>query len=166
MIWKRIPSFSAYVVNEAGDVKRVERGIRGGKPGKLMKPFIRSDGYAMFIMRRDNRSFHRKAHQLVAEAFLPAPLPGQREIRHLDGTRTNDHYSNLAWSTHAENMADMMLHGTRMTGEKHPLAKLTDDQVTAIREAVANGEVQRIVADRYGIMQGHVSRLVNRVRRA
>ncbi len=43
-----------------------------------------------------------KVHRLVADAFVPNPdnLP---YVLHLDGDRTNNHYSNLIWSLKQSN---------------------------------------------------------------
>lgn len=164
MEWRVCPSFPAYEVSESGHVLRRRRGIRGGKIGKIMKPYVREDGYRMYILRRDNKSYHRKAHQLVAEAFIgPRPFP-KAEVRHGDGTRTNDHFSNLEWGTRAENRADMVRHGTRLAGEHAPRAKLTMEQARQIRELAKTGLAQWKIGERFGVAQGCVSRVVREER--
>ena len=52
-----------------------------------------------------------RVHQLVAEAFH-GPRPDGMEVRHLDGVRTNNVPSNLAYGTHLENIQDTVRHGT------------------------------------------------------
>jgi hypothetical protein len=127
-----------------------------------MKAYVRTDGYRMYILRDGNRSHHRKAHQLVARAFIgPKPDDGRWEVCHADGTRTNDHWTNLRWGTSADNKADMVHHRTRMHGETHANSKLSAADVAAIRRRVASGEVQRRIGEEYGIGQAQVSRLAN-----
>lgn len=46
-------------------------------------------------------------------------------------------------------------------GAARPAAKLTDDQIVEIRQAVAHGAKQVDVAAEYGISQGLVSGIVN-----
>ena len=46
-------------------------------------------------------------------------------------------------------------------GAARPAAKLTDDQIVEIRQAVAHGAKQVDVAVEYGISQGLVSGIVN-----
>ncbi|WP_292411380.1 HNH endonuclease [Mesorhizobium sp.] len=160
MEWRVCPSFPAYEVSEKGHVLRRRRGLRGGKVGQVMKPYVREDGYRMYILRRDNKSYHRKAHQLVAEAFIgPKPFPSA-EVRHADGTRTNDHFSNLEWGTSKDNKADMVRHGTRMAGEKHHRAKLTLAQVEEIKALACTGMSQRVIGERFGVAQGCVSKII------
>ena len=164
MEWRVSPSFPCYEVSEFGSVRRCRAGIRGGRVGKVMKAYIRQDGYRMFILRRDNCSFHKKAHQLVAEAFIcPRPFEGA-EVCHFDGSRSNDHHSNLRWGTSRDNKIDMLRHGTRMMGEQHPLSRLTEANVADVRRRCAAGELQRVVAAQFGIGQSQVSRIVRGVR--
>jgi hypothetical protein len=73
----------------------------------------------------------------------------------------------LAWETRIQNAADRLRDGTNIAGERHPDAKLTDAQVAEIRTRYASGDVlQRELAAEYGVLQNHISRIVNMVRRA
>lgn len=68
---------------------------------------------------------------------------------------TNNMLSNLVWGSWAENGADKARHG-RAKGERHPNARLTRDQVVAIR---ADPRRQVDIAADYEISQAHVSDL-------
>ena len=46
----------------------------------------------------------RNIHQLVAESWVPNPN-NYDEILHKDENNRNNHYTNLKWGTHAENMS-------------------------------------------------------------
>lgn len=158
--WRISPSFPDYEVSEFGAVRRCRPGLRGGVVGKVLKPYRRADGYNMFILRRDNSSHHVRAHQLVCEAFNgPKPSDGA-EVCHYDGSRDNDHWSNLRWDTRKANHADKVRHGTAPRGVRHPAAKLSEPDIADIRSRYAGGELQRVIAESYGIKQGHVSRVV------
>lgn len=165
MDWRLVQSFPDYEVSESGDVRRVVA-AQGGQIGKLLKPWVREDGYRMYIMRRGGKSLHKKAHQLVCEAFhglQPFPLA---EVCHGDGSRTNDHWTNLRWGTRVENHADKALHGTAPRGENQGAHKLTTADVEAIKTACRDGELQRVVAERFGVRQSQISRIISGVRRA
>jgi DNA-binding NarL/FixJ family response regulator len=71
---------------------------------------------------------------------------------------------NLYWGTPKQNMADRAANGNMPVGEGHKSSKLTAQQVTEIRQRVANGETQHALARELGISQGHISDLVNRKR--
>lgn len=57
-------------------------------------------------------------HTLVALAFLGPRPEGKPHIRHLDGNARNNHVSNLAYGTAAENVADSLQHGTHPSASK------------------------------------------------
>lgn len=164
MEWRTVPSFPDYEVSEEGDVRRAVA-AKGSRIGKVLKPWIRDDGYRMLILRHEGRSIHKKAHQLVCEAFHgPKPFEGA-EVCHNDGTRTNDHFKNLRWGTRAENHADKVAHGTAPRGENQGGHKLTAAQVDEVKAAIWGGELQRVVAARYGVRQPQISRIMAGKRR-
>lgn len=127
----------------------------------LIWPFGRAHGYAIIGVR--GRS--RKVHQVVCEALHGPSGPGQ-ECRHLcgNGARGGVTPAHLRWGTHAENMADLSEHGggNWPLGEAQWMAKLTADDVRAIRAAAASGGTQQSIANRYGVNQPHVSAIVRR----
>lgn len=89
----------------------------------------------------------------------PAPAPDY-EAAHSCG---NGHLGcvarrHLSWKTHAENMADMLIHGTSAVGERHGIAKLTDAQAAQIR-AMKGTMAQREIAALYGVSPTTVSRI-------
>lgn len=71
-------------------------------------------------------------------------------------------YRHLRWATHQRNMVDKKLDGTNRTerGEKNGRAKLTSEQVLAIR---ADKRLNRIIAEEYGVAKGYVSLIKRRV---
>lgn len=92
------------------------------------------DGYFRACLSVAGEKIRKGVHQLVAMAFLPSPMPGQNEVRHLDGNKQNNHLSNLAWGTRAENAHDMARHGT-VKGSRNPRAILNEEHVQQIRES-------------------------------
>lgn len=160
--WRKCIGLDCYEVSESGIVRRIAKGIRGGEIGKIMKPYVREDGYRMYILRQDNKSFHRKAHRLVCEAFVAPKPEGKWEVCHNDGTRNNDHWTNLRWGTRSENTQDMFAHGTARTGEKAPMCKLTKVQVDEIR--ASSGIFQRVLGETYGVSQTQIGRILRKER--
>jgi len=99
--WRPIPGFEGRY--EVSDLGRVWTHVSN----RLMKPSLDSSGRpAVCIAHRALR-----VHRLVAAAFL-GPCPEGQEVRHLNGDRTDNRLSNLAYGTHQENVADAFRHGT------------------------------------------------------
>lgn len=103
----------------------------------------------------------RTGHRLVAEAFLPPPLPGQTDVAHNDGDPSHNDVSNLRWATHRENQMDMRRHGTMQDGAKSITAKISAEDAAFIREAVANGPrgTQRRMMEKFGLSAPQVCRI-------
>lgn len=106
-----------------------------------------------------NRKSHY-VHRLVAAAFVSEEISGL-DVRHMDGTRDNNAASNLRIGTRAENEADKTMHGTRLIGESHPRAKLSNQQVMDIKTRRAAGESSISLASEYGIKRGTVNVIVS-----
>jgi hypothetical protein len=92
------------------------------------------------------------------------PLTPKHEAAHScgKGHRGCVNPKHLSWKTHAENMADMLIHGTSTRGERHGAAKLTERKVIAIRE-FAHTISQRAIADLLGVSDGAVYDIVHNI---
>lgn len=106
--WKPIPGFEG--LYEISDLGRV-RSFRRNKAGRLLRPGQSSSGYFTVALGRNNS---RTIHSLVAEAFLGS-CPPAHEVRHIDGTRTNNVAANLQYGTRTENILDAVAHGSWMS---------------------------------------------------
>ena len=116
---KQHPKYPGYFVTEEGDVYRLP--VKGermpiNEDGLVyLKPSFRGHAkypekqyYCVNITIRDEngkfvKQIKKSNHQLVAEVFVPNPH-GYTEIMHLDENNKNNHYTNLKWGTHLENM--------------------------------------------------------------
>ena len=123
-------------------------------------PFKRNAlGYGIFVKStgRLNRK-RRRAHNYVCEvAHGPAPS-GKHIAAHSCDNPPCCNKRHLRWATRAENSGDMVLRGRAAK----PAAKLTPDQVRAIRSQVAHGNSQKSVAARFGMSRATVCEIVSR----
>ena len=155
-LWRTVPGYPAYEVSVDGVVRRCQ-GFRCRRAHRVLVPFVRPNGYAQILLYQGGQRRRFGVHQLVALAFLgPKPSP-QHEVAHLDGQRLNNHDSNLAWLQHSENERHKDLHGTRLRGSQIGNAKLTEAQVVLIRQALAVGIRQCVLAQAYGVSDSTVS---------
>jgi hypothetical protein len=138
---RTLPGYSRYIFCSDGAVL-----FRNGRPVRGSR---HKCGYISISLTGD--SGHRKRSMRatwICQAFH-GPRPDRGVCRHLDGSRTNDAASNLAWGTQKDNLADAISHGTVPLGEQARNAKLSEAQA---REVLRTPEVgNRTFARRWGV---------------
>jgi hypothetical protein len=103
------------------------------------------------------------AHRIVCESVHgPAPTC-KHQAAHSCG---NGHLGcvnprHLSWKTHAENMADKLIHGTENRGDRNGQSRLTEDQVREIRR-LKGSMFQREIAEKFGVTLSTVNHIYNR----
>lgn len=102
--WRPVAGFPEYEVSNLGRV-------RDASTKALRQPFMNSNGYWRLRAYRAGRDYRKYVHTAVCEAFN-GPRPDGMECRHLNGDPLDNRAVNLAWGTHAENMRDVIAHGT------------------------------------------------------
>ena len=74
---------------------------------KIRKPFLDKGGYKCITFSptpKEPRKLAHKIHRIVAELYVPGYFEGAH-VDHIDGNRTNNHYTNLQWCTPEYNLA-------------------------------------------------------------
>ena len=65
-------------------------------------------GYMSINLSKNSKTYKRKIHRLVAEAYIPKPdwaTPGmQLDVGHLNDVRDDNRVENLYWCTRSENL--------------------------------------------------------------
>lgn len=119
------------------------------------------DGRGQVTINNHTLQAHREMCRL-AHGEPPTP---KHDAAHLCGKGHEGcvNPKHLAWKTHTENMADQLVHGTRIRGEKSPHAVLTEGKVRAIREFAHTCSLE-VIADIFGVTSQHVGKIVNRKR--
>lgn len=127
--WKAHPMFSHYKFSSDGEVI----GLSRGKPRKLIGTLC-GIGYRAIDFKVGGKTMKREyIHRVVCDLFNGPQPEWSQCCRHLDGDKTNNAASNLAWGTDKENSDDKVLHGTMGFGEKNPMAILTREKVDEMR---------------------------------
>lgn len=129
--------------------------------GVLLKHYPNSQGYPVIGIYPSGKGRPIGVHILVAETYL-GPKPEGMEVAHEDGDPGNPCAENLRWSTHRDNMADKVRHGTSQHGERSGVHKLTEDDVRTIRQAAAAGQSHRSLARQYGVTPPNIGYVVRR----
>jgi len=88
----------------------------------------------------------------------PPPFP-RAHAAHSCGTSLCVNPRHIRWATAAQNIADKVTHGRVLAGERHHQAKLTAEQVKAIRSEHLTA---REAMTRFGIGRSQAYRILNR----
>lgn len=94
-----VDGFDDYFVSRDGRVWSTK-----GK-GRWLKPAQNNNGYLYVVLCRDGKTFTKKLHRLVAEAFVPNDDPEHKDtVDHIDEDKTNNRAANLQWLSNADNV--------------------------------------------------------------
>lgn len=148
-LWKPIPGYDGrYEASSEGRIRRVKGKRSGERLPRILRTFI-ADGYVRTVLMRDDGSQYKPGvHVLVAEAFL-GPCPSGQEVNHMDLDKFNNRACNLEYLTRLDNQRHARsLKSWSASGEGSGQAKLTEDQVRAIR---LDSRSQRVVGQDYGV---------------
>ena len=144
-------------VFEDGSVKTKMKGRHFG--------FKNSRGYMMVHNPETRKTIG--VHRLVANEFVPNPNPEKfNQVNHIDGNKTNNHYTNLEWTDNSGNQKHAYVNGLNYTlpkfGSKNSQSKLNEDQVREIRKLSSNGLSQREIAKLFNVNYCTIHYIVKR----
>ena len=161
MEWRSIPSYPNYEVSDTGLIRRVTGG-QGAVAGRIIKQHRTPSDKRLRVPLRYAIGKGRfvAVHRVVAQAFL-GPCPEGKEVNHIDGDVTNNSMANLEYLTRSENTKHayrlgLMQPPLHLVGVRHPLAKLTEVDVIAIRNSQETG---RALAKHYGVAPTTISKI-------
>lgn len=113
------------------------------------------DGYGRVYFDGSSRNAHHVALLLTT----PQPIGSDHALHSCDNPACVNP-SHLRWGTPQDNMTDKVSRNRQLRGEQHRMARLTEENVRAIR---TDSRPLRIIAAEYGVTESHVCRIRNRV---
>lgn len=120
----------------------------------MLKPFDNGKGYKKINLMIDGKRKSMYVHRLVAEIYVNKPRKRYcDQVNHIDGDKSNNHYTNLEWLTNQENQ----IHAHK-TGLK-PKAKLNKNSVKAIRRSKAK---VKYLAKKYKVSTSTIYAVLNK----
>lgn len=104
-----------------------------------------------------------KAHRWIYELVV-GPIDDGLLLRHKCDHPSCVNPVHLEPGTPKDNIQDCVVRGRKADrrGQKHPLVRLSDDDVRQIRKLASIGQSQKGIAGIYGISRSHVGRIVTR----
>ena len=126
-----------------------------------------SNGYGLFKIRYNNRAYNYPAHRISYHLFTGANVDNIQVLHQCDVRACINPY-HLFLGTQKDNIQDMIAKGRRVLnprkGSDNTFAKLTDDDVIAIREYYDNGIYNKTqMARLMGMSYSTIGRVCNRV---
>jgi hypothetical protein len=168
--YRDIPEYPGYRVGEDGTVWscRKPRG-RGCQPCRFsqswhqLRPNVNEHGYHQVSLTNATGTAHwYRIHQLVARAFV-SNEECLREINHKNGNKADNAARNLEWTTRSANIRHAFRTGLNKPrrGEQCAHAKLTAQQVFAIRRLRQRGQTLTTLAVQFGVSITGVWNILN-----
>jgi len=123
------------------DIKQIEEYYTVSETGKVyskvrnreLKPHLNSCGYVMYFLQFPYKRWFT-AHSLVAYKYI-GQRPDKHDINHIDNNKQNNHFSNLEYVTHSENVKKSYLSGRkRNTGKRKPHSDHTKELMSKAKQ--------------------------------
>lgn len=166
--WKPVPGYGGfYEASNQGRIRSKDRFLAKKLPngriwarhvkGRLMSLYEDGGGDRLAV-RLVHEGIGKSVfvHKLVLLAFV-GPCPQGMECCHWNGVASDNRLLNLRWDTHYENVQDQKRHGTGPKGERHPMTKFSNADITAMRCMQLRDAIVE-----FGISRSHFFRIRNR----
>ena len=111
-------------------------------------------GYGCIRIAHKAIRAHRAAYELSV-----GPLPKGALLRHTCDNPRCVNPAHLLLGDKRLNMKDALERGQHRCGERDPTAKLSNQNVIEIRDALARGETGRALARRFGVAESVISQI-------
>ncbi len=139
--WKQIPDWPRRYASPCGQILS-----QCFKPWRVLKQTPNVGGYLCVCFTRGRSERHQiPVHHLILKTFIGEKPDWAQCSRHLDGNKTNNDLSNLAWGTSKQNSADTVAHGA------YAINKLTPDNILDVVARRERGETLKSIADLHSV---------------
>lgn len=129
--------------------------------GKKLKGSLNTKGYLFIATYLNGERTVKLVHREVAKQFIPNPL-NLPQVNHLDGDKTNNHYTNLEWCDAKANNKHARDNGLNLLdGEDNGNSKLSNEEVLSIRASYPM-KSSRQLGKEYGVSKTLIMNIVKR----
>lgn len=160
--WKELPvkkgaTQKRYAISNFGRIASFTDKI---EEGTVLKTRL-TQRYPSITIKIGGKNVNYYIHRLVAENFVRKPSPKHSFVIHHDHKKENNHYDNLKWVTHDQQIEHakkdpaFLAQLTPYQGKK-----LNADRVKVIKRKLANGRTRmKILAKQFGISEMQLYRI-------
>jgi hypothetical protein len=127
---------------------------------KLIKPQNNGNGYLKVTLSIDKIQVQRYVHRLVAEIYCKNELH-LKQVNHIDGNKSNNHFSNLEWCSNRENQIHAHKIGLKKNGNQLWNGKFSKEDIKIIFDMKKGGVLQYIIASQFRVSKGTISEILN-----
>lgn len=136
----------------------LENGIVIGRFGSKGRPD--KEGYLWLGVSFNSKDYTFSIHEIIAVAGGLVPI--DTTIDHINGNNQDNRLCNLQVMSLSDNISKGGCQPKRYAkGSKHHNSKLSEDDITEIRELLRQGRTQKYIAELFGIDQSNVSLIKN-----
>ena len=145
-----------YIISEYGEVQNI-------LTGTILKQSTNRGGYkyVCISLPRDLNIGIRKTiiiHKAVAYTFLP--VSSETTVDHVDGNKSNNHYTNLEWVSSYENSKRAYEKGLSVPPPPESYQKLNDDKVFKILMLLDEGNMShQSIANMFNVSRSTISQI-------
>ena len=118
----KLKDFDDYYINTNGELYRLVK----------INPCDTVYGYHEYALRKNNKVYRRKAHRLVAEAYLDNPN-NYDTVHHKDHNRLNNSVDNLEWSKNSDHVRGHRGQSITIDGIEYPSMREASKQTGIAR---------------------------------
>lgn len=129
----------SYEVSSIGNVRSLERKVPHSTwertvKAKALKTRVNNRGYKDVRLSKGGKTFTRLIHVLTAQAFVQNP-ENKPYVNHVSGDKLQNHFTNLEWATHSENISHAHRKGLIVRMTKRVVDSCTGELYESIKEA-------------------------------
>jgi hypothetical protein len=93
-VWKDIPGYKdLYQASNFGNIKSL--GNNAKRKDKILKPAINSSNQTVLVLAKNKTKTSYIVHSLIAKTFLNLDINSIIRVKHIDGNKLNNHFTNL-----------------------------------------------------------------------
>lgn len=166
--WADIPGYAGlYQASDLGRVKSLSRPTPCSRGSRVIRERILrfqlggTVGYPTVVIYKKGAPKTFAIHKLVMLAFV-GPPPRGMEVCHWNGDPLDCALTNLRYATRKENRTDGLRLGEIPLGSNRASSKLTEADVSRLRDLVRKGERRIEVARIYGVSPMTIGKIVRR----